>query len=57
MDPESSGGDFFDLAELGLTSARYVRIRDLSGEGAAPSVGFDLDAVGLVSFVSDEPAE
>ena len=57
VNPKSSGGDFFDLAELGLTSARYVRIRDLSGEGAAPSVGFDLDAVGLVSFMSDESAE
>jgi len=51
--PESThavdcGGDLFDLDDLGLDSARYVRIRDLSQAGAAPSAGFDLDAVGLL---------
>lgn len=48
-DPAAAGGDAFDLADLGLTSARYVRIRD-SGfniyEGN--SGGFDLDAVALI---------
>jgi hypothetical protein len=48
LDPELSGGDAFDLAELGLSSARFVRIRDLSAAGEGPSAGFDLDAVGLV---------
>lgn len=49
LDPERSGGDAFDLAELGLTHARFVRVRDL--ETLAPagmSSGFDLDAVGVV---------
>lgn len=48
LDPVVTGGDAFDLAELGLRSARYVRIRDLSRLGGAPSAGFDLDGVGVV---------
>lgn len=48
LDPEMTGGDTFDLAELGLREASYVRITDLSVEGAAPTAGFDLDAVGAV---------
>lgn len=48
--PEQTGGDPFDLAGLGLTEARYVRIRDLAEEGTPPSAGFDLDAVGVVHF-------
>ncbi len=44
------GGDAFDLAQLGLESARYVRIRDRASAGIAPSAGFDLDAVGAVYF-------
>lgn len=47
---EVTGGDGFDLAEVGLSRARYVRIRDLWGVGATPSQGFDLDAVGLIHF-------
>ena len=59
LDPEATGGDPFDLADLGLEEARYVRIRDLSAaEGAAsPSAGFDLDAVGLISFAPDPPTQ
>lgn len=45
---DRTGGDPFDLAELGLSSARYVRIRDLATDGASPSAGFDLDAVGII---------
>lgn len=48
LDPELSGGDAFDLADVGIEQARYVRIRDLSVAGGSPSAGFDLDAVGLV---------
>lgn len=48
LEPARTGGDVFDLAEVGLEEARYVRVRDLSTEGAAPTAGFDLDAVGLV---------
>ncbi len=48
-DPTLAGGDAFDLADLGLSRARYVRIRDagLSTMGTT-SRGFDLDAVVLI---------
>jgi hypothetical protein len=48
LDPTVSGGDAFDLAELGVERARFVRIRDLAAEGAGNSAGFDLDAVGAI---------
>lgn len=48
LDPEVTGGDRFDLADVGLENARYVRITDLGSEGAAGSAGFDLDAIGLI---------
>lgn len=57
LDPTVSGGDVFDLADVGLTRARFVRIVDLytclndefchSGEA-----GFDLDAVAIVHGVN-----
>jgi len=50
LDPQLVGGDQFDLAELGLDEIRYVKIRDLAESGAAPTAGFDLDAVGAVHF-------
>ena len=42
-----AGGDAFDLAEVGLAQARYVRITDLNlGTGFPGNAeGFDLDAV------------
>ena len=46
-DPAVAGGDDFDLADLGLTTARYVRITDrvdLTGINGT----FDLDAVSIV---------
>ena len=46
---DTTGGDPFDLAELGLSRARYVRITDLSADGEAPSAGFDLDAVAILN--------
>lgn len=49
LEPELTGGDAFDLAGLGLKSANFVRIRDVSDAGAAPTAGFDLDAVGIVN--------
>ncbi len=36
------GGDLFDLADVGLQEARFLRLRDLNGDG----LSFDLDAVG-----------
>lgn len=47
-DPNVTGGDRFDLGDLGVERARYVRIRDVWGRGQAPSRGFDLDAVGVI---------
>ncbi len=54
-DPAHAGGDAFDLAELGLTTARYVRLIDVGvayhggrtwcGGGGG---GFDLDAIAAV---------
>lgn len=45
LDPDAAGGDPFDLAEVGLAEARFVRITDRPD---LPSV-FDLDAVGIVN--------
>ncbi|HLK36550.1 MAG TPA: hypothetical protein VKU41_07335 [Polyangiaceae bacterium] len=54
FDPSAAGGDPFDLADLGVTHARYVRIVDKTAEacpdsGMRPDTnGFDLDAVSIV---------
>lgn len=47
-DPESSGGDSFDIGELGLPWVRYIKIHDLSSSGSGNSAGFDLDAIAIV---------
>ncbi|HTB76093.1 MAG TPA: hypothetical protein VK762_22745 [Polyangiaceae bacterium] len=54
VDPATAGGDAFDLADLGVTHARFVRIRDVSGEvcpdaGGPNTDGFDLDAISIVN--------
>lgn len=55
-DPEAAGGDAFDLATVGLTEARWIRLVDRSAENAdaafwcgASSSGFDLDAISVVA--------
>ncbi len=49
LEPDLSGGDAFDLAELQLTSARYVKLRDLATlPSGGNTSGFDLDAVGAI---------
>ncbi|MCK6524326.1 cell surface protein [Myxococcota bacterium] len=49
-DPEVAGGDAFDLAELGVSRARFVRIREPgTGSYEGTSAGFDLDAVAVVN--------
>ena len=52
-DPEVAGGDAFDLADIGVESARFVRITD-SGFNAlgygGTTGGFDLDAVGIANW-------
>jgi hypothetical protein len=49
-DPSVAGGDAFDLADLGVTRARYVRVRDsgFSHYGGTTG-GFDLDAIAAVN--------
>ncbi len=57
-DPTVSGGDSFDLADVGLAWASYVRITDVGGDIPdvgdlppflpPPNAGFDLDAVAAV---------
>jgi hypothetical protein len=47
LDPAIAGGDAFDLADVGLSEARYVRIVDRADLQGAAGV-FDLDAVGIV---------
>ncbi|MFP2933094.1 cell surface protein [Pyxidicoccus sp. 3LG] len=52
-DPAVAGGDGFDLATVGLSRARYVRITDSGNNGyGGTSGGFDLDAVAVVNGVS-----
>lgn len=49
-DPSTWGGDSFDLADVGLDEARFVRITDAGvGDYVGVAGGFDLDAVGVMS--------
>jgi hypothetical protein len=55
VDPEAAGGEPYDLADVGLARARFVKVRDLGAGTTCPpsppkpnNVGFDLDAVALV---------
>jgi hypothetical protein len=56
LDPQHAGGDPFDLADVGLTTARFVRIRDVGGTACPTDPaskptnnGFDLDAIAIVN--------
>ena len=56
-DPNVSGGDSFDLANVGLSHAKYVKltdIGDLKKEGQFNG-DFDLDAVVAVNSMSGQP--
>ena len=47
----AAGGDAFDLAKLGVTQARYLRIRDAGvSTSGTTTQGFDLDAVVLIHY-------
>jgi hypothetical protein len=46
-DPSVAGGDAFDLADLGLSEARFVRITDRVDQTGTAGT-FDLDAVSIV---------
>ena len=48
VDPETAGGDPFDLAEVGLVEARFVRVTDRPDVVSPDGGSFDLDAVGIV---------
>ena len=49
-DPDAAGGDRYDLADIGVGRARYVRIRDSGANSyAGNSGGFDLDAVAILN--------
>ena len=50
-DPKTAGGDAFDLSQIGVKQARYLRIRDAGVSTLGTnSKGFDLDAVVLINF-------
>lgn len=49
FDPVAAGGDPFDLSDIGVEKARYIRIEDLWGIGVPPKVGFDLDAIAVIN--------
>lgn len=49
LDPEVSGGDAYDLAEVGVSRARFVRITDRADLVGGLADVFDLDAVAIVN--------
>jgi hypothetical protein len=53
LDPKRTGGDAFDLADVGVQHARYVRIHDLATQAEGNNAGFDLDAVGIIHVADD----
>lgn len=54
LDPTIAGGDPFDLAVVGVTRARFVRIRDLATTPSGPpAAGFDLDAIAVIHASKD----
>ncbi len=58
--PEGAGGDAFDLADVGLSWARYLRVESASfatPPAAAPAVGFDFDAAAAVNSVPATDAD
>lgn len=55
-DPAEAGGDAFDLADVGLGEAWFVRVRDRSAGRPGLGIenyGFDLDAVAAVHTFGD----
>jgi hypothetical protein len=56
FDVAHAGGDAYDLAEIGVTHARYVRIRNVVSSETCPEAGakpdkngFDLDAIAIIN--------
>lgn len=57
LDPSVSGGDQFDLADIGVPRARYVRITDRADLAESLDCCFDLDAVAVLNAVCTVAAE
>jgi hypothetical protein len=52
LDPTVSGGDPYDLVDVGVTTARYVRLRDTgTNQYDGNTGGFDLDALAVIHGV------
>ena len=49
FDLDQAGGDQFDLADIGVESARYIRIRDIGNAGGGNTQGFDLDSAEIIN--------
>ena len=50
FDPVAAGGDVFDLADIGVKRAKFIRIRDMNRVcSGAPTAGFDLDAISIIN--------
>jgi len=56
-DPALAGGDAFDLADVCLPQARYVRITDRADLSGALDGVFDLDAVSIVHAACESAEE
>lgn len=51
-EPDRAGGDRFDLADIGVSRARFVRVRDSGANNyEGVSGGFDLDAMAVLNGV------
>ena len=57
LNPAVAGGDAFDLADVGLAQARYVRITDRPDLDAGLDGVFDLDAVSVVHAACPDASE
>lgn len=55
LDPATAGGDAYDLGEICLDYARFVRITDREDLDAPLDGVFDLDAVGIVNAACEQP--
>ena len=45
-----SGGDRYDIGDLGLEDINAIKIVDLSNQGDPQKGGFDLDAIAMIHF-------
>jgi hypothetical protein len=52
LDPQVSGGDKFDLAEIGVDSVQFVKIVDAAERVTDNGPSFDLDAVAALHLVA-----